>query len=575
MGPSPELFWVDLDTAGLRVQVGAGQSLLDAARSGGVELVALCGGAGTCGTCRVRVIEGPCSPPTLEELATLSAEESAAGTRLACETKPCGHVRVSIPPESLSGGQRLQLEGQEIPISPDPVVVAVETTLPATATEREGRGTRIASRDGETVATLPPATPLLGLAVDLGTTKLAAYLVDLETGATLAKAGEMNPQAAYGEDVVSRIEYTNREADGRRVLQASVMEALNGLLRVLRKQAGAGAEQIVEAVIVGNTAMHHLCAGLPVWQLGVAPYVPAVSGAFDVPARDLHLDIAAGAYVHFPATIGGYVGADHLAALLATDLWKPRPTTLLLDIGTNTEISLAHAGRLWSCSCASGPAFEGARICDGMRAGPGAIERVQIVEGEARLRTIGGIPPIGVCGSGILDALAAMLKAGIIDRTGRIRPSMPGVRLRDGQPEFVLVPASQTGHGRDIVIRRGDVNQIQLAKGAIRAGLEILLAQAGLDSSAVQECIVAGAFGTYLDVGSAVEIGLLPKLPRDRFHPVGNAAGMGAKQILISRQRRRVAAEIAARVLHVDLASEHDFTERFVEAMYFGPVEAN
>jgi uncharacterized 2Fe-2S/4Fe-4S cluster protein (DUF4445 family) len=610
MGHNPELLRVDLEPTGRRAEIRTGCSLLDATQSAGIELVALCGGAGTCGTCRVRLVDGASSPPTLDERATLSAEELAAGDRLACQTIPLSDAKLNIPPESLTAPQRLLVEGLDTAIPPDAVVVAIDVTLPpadlkdqradsdrllATLAEQgvatasiaypvlrdfsrrlreQGWSARIAVRGGEIVAVLAPATPLLGLAVDVGTTKIAAYLVELETGATLAKAGEMNPQVAYGEDVISRIQYTNREADGRHVLQALLVDTLNRLLRVLCTEAGVDSERVVEAVVVGNTVMHHLCAGLPVEQLGLAPYVPAVGGAMNIPARDLDLAIAAGAYVHFPANIAGYVGADHLSALLAMEMWKTRRTTLLVDIGTNTEITLVYSGRLRSCSCASGPAFEGAHISDGMRAAPGAIERLQMLEGRTLLRTIGGKPPVGLCGSGILDAVAAMRKAGVIDRSGRIQPSVSGVRLQDGQLEFVLVPASETGHGRDIVVRRGDINEVQLAKAAIRAGLEILLADAGLTSADVDEFIVAGAFGTYLEIASAVEIGMFPGLPGDRFRQVGNAAGMGAKQILISAERRQIAAEIARRVEPIELTTHPDFTERFMEAIPFGPPEA-
>jgi uncharacterized 2Fe-2S/4Fe-4S cluster protein (DUF4445 family) len=380
----------------------------------------------------------------------------------------------------------------------------------------------------------------------------------------------MNPQIAYGEDVVSRIAYANDHPDGRSVLQGRLVEALNRMTGELCAQAGASRDQIVEAVVVGNTVMHHLFAGLPVHQLGTAPYLPAVSDPLDVRARDVGLDLAAGAHVYLPPNIAGYVGADHVSMMLATGLDQTPETVIGLDIGTNTEISLASHGRLLSCSCASGPAFEGAHIQDGMRAAPGAIERVQIVNNAVRAHTIGNQPPVGICGSGILDAISEMLAAGILDTRGSLRKDQPGVRVRDGKSEFVVVSAGKTGHGRDIVVSRRDVNEIQLAKGAIRAGIDILLAEAGVPHDALDAFIVAGAFGTYLDLGSAVRVGMFPDLPVQRFRQVGNAAGMGAKQMLVSAERRRAAVQAIKQVDYIELTTHAGFTTRFAAAMRLG-----
>ena len=278
------------------------------------------------------------------------------------------------------------------------------------------------------MAVLTPGDRLFGLAVDIGTTKLAAYLVDLATGHTVAKTGEMNPQIGYGEDVISRIGYCAEHADGRIVLQARLVETLNTLVTQLCHEAGATQPQIVDAVVVGNTAMHHLFAGLPVDQLGRAPYVAAVSDPLDLRAADLGLVLAPGASVHLPANIAGFVGADHVAMALATGAWEETDRCVVaLDIGTNTEVTLTRGGRIWCCSCASGPAFEGAHIQDGMRAAPGAIERVQIGEdGKPHLKTIGDQPPVGICGSGILDAVSELLRTGIIDRKGAFQAGAPG-----------------------------------------------------------------------------------------------------------------------------------------------------
>jgi uncharacterized 2Fe-2S/4Fe-4S cluster protein (DUF4445 family) len=597
-----EHFEVDLQPVGRRVEISMEQTLLDAAQAVGVELIAVCGGTGTCATCRVRLMSGELTPVTANEEFELSEDELKAGYRLACQARPLSSVRLDIPPESLTAAQRTQVEGREVEIELDPVVQPIDVQLPAPdlfdlrpdvtrlqeaigdaaisieyaaltdlpdRVRQYGWRTRVAKRGSRVIAVLPCATRLIGLAVDIGTTKLAAYLVDLEHGHTVAKRGAMNPQIAYGEDVVSRIAYCNRYAAGRVTLQRRLIEALNTLIGEMCRGAEIAREQIVEAVVVGNTVMHHLFAGLPVQQLGTAPYVAAIGDALEVRARDVGLEIAPGALIYLPPNIAGFVGADHVAMLLATTAWNTDRTVVALDIGTNTEITVAHRGQLLCCSCASGPAFEGAHITAGMRAAPGAIERVQIGDGDLHLHTIGQQPPVGVCGSGILDAIAEMLKAGLLDSRGLLNKEHPRVRVRDNKAEFVLASSAVSGHGHDVTITRSDVNEIQLAKSAIRVGLDILLAECGIDAGAIDDFIVAGAFGTYLDLNSAIRIGMFPDLPRERFQQVGNAAGAGARQMLVSAQRRRLAQDIAHRDRYVELTTHPNFTQRYVAALYF------
>jgi len=601
-------YTVNLQPVGRRVEIQAGMTLLEAAQQAGVELVSLCGGVGACDSCKVRLASGSTTPPTLEEQANFSAEELAAGYRLACQTVPLSDVKVEIPPESLTTPQRLQVEGQAEVIELDPAVKVVdvrvdkphlhdlrgdsERLLEALQGKIAVRGldpgllasfsarlreydweVRAAIKDGIIVALLPPGQAALGLAVDVGTTKLAGFLVNLENGEILAKTGAMNPQVSYGEDVISRISYTHTHPDGGATLQGRLVDTLNTMIEEMAQEAGAKPEYIVDAVVVGNTAMHHLFAGLPVYQLGTSPYVPAVSGSLDLPVRMIGLRIAPGASVHLPPNIAGYVGADHVAMALASGAWEAGKVTLALDIGTNTEITLAvpqeDRVRVWTCSCASGPAFEGAHIRDGMRAAPGAIERVQVAGDEVRIFTIGDQPPVGICGSGILDAVAQMLGAGVIDHRGVLQAGHPSVRVEDGRKEFVLAPAEKSGHGKEVRVTRRDVNEIQLAKGAIRAGIEILLREAGLEDDDIQDFIVAGAFGTYIDLESAVRVGMFPDLPRGRFRQVGNAAGAGARQLLLSAGRRRLAEELSRRAEYVELSAYPAFTSIYSRSLFF------
>jgi len=592
-----------LQPLGRRTEIEAGETLLDAAQAVGAGLISLCGGEGWCHSCRVRLIEGALNPPTEAEIEALGEGGCAEGYRLACRAIPRGEVRIEIPPDSLSASQRLQLEGAESMVAVDPPVVAVDLRLPppnladprSDATRlQEGLtaqghsvtligwpvlhelssrlraadwACRAALRGGEVVAVLPPGERLAGLAVDLGTTKLAAFLIDLTSGKTLARAGAMNPQIAYGEDVISRIAYCGSTRDGRRKLQESVVEALNGLVQSLADESGVRPEAVVQAVVVGNTAMHHLFAGLPVEQLGLAPYVPAVASRLSIPARDLGLKISPGAVVDLLPNVAGYVGADHIAVLLATDLWRHSGTACVADIGTNTEITLAARGRLLTCSCASGPAFEGAHIRDGMRAALGAIEGVRIRDGRPRVAAVGGGRPVGLCGSGILDAVAEMRAAGILDEGGAMRPDAPGVRARDGSLEYLLVEAGDTGHGSDIVVTVRDVREVQLGKAAIRTGLEALLTEAQIQATDLEAFLLAGAFGSYIHVPSAIRIGMLPDLPLERFRPVGNAAGAGARQALISQASLASTDEIAERIEYIELTTYPEFQDLFLASL--------
>ena len=429
---------------------------------------------------------------------------------------------------------------------------------------------RASVRHDEVVALGPWPGRQLGLAIDLGTTKIAGYLVDLSDGQTLAAKGVMNPQISYGEDIISRITAVNNSPDEGTHLQKVVIRTLNKLISSLSTEVGASPTDIVEAVVVGNTAMHHLFLGLPVRQLAVSPYVPAVSNALDIKARDLGLHIAPGAYLHLPPNIAGFVGGDHVAMLLATEVWQTEGPAVALDIGTNTEASLVNGGEITTVSCASGPAFEGGHIKDGMRATSGAIERVRIASGSIQYQTIDEVPPVGICGSGILDTMAQLYLAGIIDKGGRMKGNHPRVRTHKNQREFVLVSKEEQDKRSAIVTTQQDVRQLQLAKAAIRTGIQALLEANGCSEEEIKQVIIAGAFGSYIDVSSAITIGMLPSLPLGRFRQVGNAAGMGAKLALISLSQRSQAQAIASQVNYIELANSPNFMQTFIEANYVG-----
>jgi len=597
---------IDFEPVGRRGPCPEGGSLLEAARELGVELINLCGGTGTCGRCKVQILEGQVSPLTDVETERLTEVELLQGLRLACQTYPQSDVKVSVPSESLSTPQRTQVEGQEVAVPVEPLVrcygvevappsldnlAADDMRLAVALSEQHGQvcqtvdpgvqrllspllrahrwQVNVCLRNGECVAAHPATSRPLGLSVDLGTTKVAGYLLDLQTGRTLASKGIMNLQIAYGEDVIARISRALESPAEAERMQRLAVQAIQGLADDLTAEMDATPGDIVDSVVVGNTAMHHLLLRLPVEQLVLAPYVPAVSRALDLKARDLGLSLAAGAYVHLLPNIAGYVGADHVAMILGTELWRAQDTVLALDIGTNTEICLAHRGQLSSVSCASGPAFEGAHITHGMRAANGAIERLRLVEDRVEYHTVGHSVPAGLCGSGILDALAQLYLAGVVDRGGRMH-AHERVRSPDGHKEFVLVdPAARNGAAA-ITITQRDVRELQLAKGAMRTGIHALLQAQNLTDQEIDEVIIAGAFGSYIDVASAITIGMLPAIPLERFRQVGNAAGTGARLALISREQREIATETAARVRYIELASLSNFAELFAESTYLG-----
>ena len=594
------MYIVDFEPVGRRGEFSGDQSLLECARKLNVDLVSLCGGVGSCDHCKVQVIAGKVSSPTLEEEAELSASELEQGYRLACQTHPESDVKLHVPPESLTAPQRTQVEGLDVDVEPDPPIRGLEAHLTpptlespqadaqnlwaalaahgiqggridfqvqqtlSTQVREDNWQVNVALRGDEIVAIGAPSTRWLGLAVDIGTTKVAGYLIDLESGKTLASKGLMNPQISYGEDVVSRIVAASKSPADAVKLQSLLAEGLSQLTVDLCTEVNAKPTEVAEAVVVGNTAIHHLFLGLPVKQLGLSPYVPTVDTAVDVKAREIGLKIAPGAYVHLLPNIAGYVGADHVAMLLAIRLAETNRVTLAIDIGTNTEICLNHKGKMTSVSCASGPAFEGAHIKFGMRAAPGAIEHVRLDGGKLEVQTIGGQAPVGICGSGLLDVVAQLRLNEIIQRSGKM-VEHPLVRSQDGKAEFVLAKRQDL---EDITLSQKDVRELQLAKAAIRLGIQALVEAEGLTENDLEQVIIAGAFGTFIDVESAITIGMLPGLPLERFKQVGNAAGTGARLALISQTEREKANEIARQDDYIELAKIPNFNRKFAEATY-------
>ena len=589
-----------------------GETLLDAARRAGVRIASVCGGRGLCKSCVVQIAEGSVEPPSQQDLAFFSPEELASNWRRACQTFACGDCRVEISARARAMPLRTQIESEDVWVRPDPSVRLFSVTVPEATLENpiaddrrlmnalNERWPGICSRIdidvlrslpqvlrvpggqvcamirfGEVIGFVPSGKrALVGLAVDIGTTNIVALLVDLGSGRTLATTAIENPQASFGGDVISRLARAASSEEARKNLHELAVRGINDLARELCESQAITPEYVADVVVAGNTTMHHLLLKLPVTHLGAVPFVAASAGATDVKARDLGITAMPGAYVHVLPNIAGFVGGDHTAMLLAIGADREEKTVVALDIGTNTEMSLIHKGRISSISCPSGPALEGGHIQCGMRSGHGAIESLTIIGDEVRTQTIDGSLPVGICGSGVLDATAQLLLAEIVSSTGRMTKEHPRVRICNGQPEFVLANESET-RGAAIVFNQRDVRAVQLAKGAIRAGIRVLLEQADIKEEQIDQIIIAGAFGNYIDLVSAVAIDMLPDLPLDRFAQIGNAAGIGAKLALVSYPHRATAQSIAASSHYMELAGSKHFNRCFMQAMRFPNRKAN
>lgn len=582
------------------------ETLLDTARRAGVRIASVCGGRGLCKSCVVRIVEGPVEAPSEQDIEFFSPEELAANWRRACQTFARGDCRVEVSARARAMPLRMQVESEDIWVRPDPAVRLYAVTVrdatlesptaddhrlmsvlnekwPGTCSRIDidvlrclpkslralGGQVGAVVRFGEVIGVVAPSEKrLLGLAVDIGTTNIAALLVDLRSGRTLASRAMENPQASYGGDVISRIGRAAASLEARKQLHELVVGAINDLSRELCEAESLSSEQIADIVVVGNTVMLHLLLELPVEYLGAVPFVAASASGADVKARDLGIKAMAGAHVHVLPNIAGFVGGDHAAMLLAIGADHEEKTVIALDIGTNTEISLIHGGRISSISCPSGPALEGGHIRCGMRSARGAIESAEIRGDKVSIKTIDDAPPVGICGSGVLDVTARLYLAGIVSPTGRMTREHPRVRTRDCQREFVLVDEREA-QGPAIVFTQRDVRAVQLAKGAIRAGIQVLLEGAALNEQQIDQVIIAGAFGNYINLASAIAIDMLPDLPLDRFAQVGNAAGIGAKLALVSYPHRATAQSIAAHAHYFELAGSAHFNRAFVRAMRF------
>jgi len=595
------------------VFVLTGTKVVEAAGLGGLTIDTPCGGAATCGKCRVR-IRGRVCPPTAEERRRLTDGEIAAGWRLACQAGVCGECVVEVPESSLFAGKHQILQdaqtggaGELLPAVRKQHVQLPQPSLESDAPDllrlqavlgpfdaalgvirqlgrrlREGgfAGTAVLA-DHQLIDFEPGDTTARchGAAFDIGTTTVVGSLLDLVSGREVAIDSAMNSQVRFGDDVLSRIKLAGDPA-GLEELRAEIIQTVEAILGRLCSQAGAERQEIYEITFAGNTTMQHLLCGIDPSQLGHVPFVPACGRGLNVPAAELGIAIhPRGRAVVFPV-IGGFVGGDTVAGMVSTRLLEGDGPELLIDIGTNGEIVLAAEGKLWAASTAAGPAFEGARISCGMRATAGAIEKV-VFEDDVRFSVIGHVEPAGLCGSGLVDLTAELLRSGLVNSVGRMLPpgELPagaGIReklrrrvvLDGGQPAFVLVEPA--GGSSGVVLRQKDIRELQLAVGAIRAGITVLLKQAALAVGGLKRVLIAGGFGSFIRRNNAQRIGLLPPgIDHRLIHYVGNTSLAGAKWALVSTNARARGEELARRTRHVELSRDPEFQAEFAEAMIF------
>lgn len=580
-----------------QVTVPSGMTVIAAAAEAGVELEGPCGGKGTCGKCRVKLLE-----------------EGDEKWVLACQTRVEKDLKVEIPQaevslyrkSDLSKTEKLAVDSgiskaflevekpsleKQIPdaerllqalqrsgYDQSKVKVKLGALRALPRVLKEGRSVTVVLSGLEVLAVEAGDTTdkLYGVAVDIGTTTVVASLLDLQTGETLGTASATNAQNIFGADVIARIEHASKSEKGLEQLRQRVVQVINRLIDKLTQSAGIHSSEIYQVAIAGNTTMNHLFLGLDPANLAPAPYIPVLAHPVQAEAREVGLTVLSSAPVHVLPNIAGYVGGDTVAVILATGINQKAGVTLAIDIGTNGEIVLASEGKLWACSTAAGPAFEGAEILFGMRAAAGAIEGIK-VDSDVQLKVIDGVQPKGICGSGLMDAVAELLKAGILDESGRMLnrekashlPPALQARLRQDERGNYFILAFAGEKGTEVLLTQKDVRELQLAKAAMRVGSEILLKEAGLNVRDIDRIYLAGAFGSYINKEQALIIGLLPPVPPEKIESVGNAAGAGAKIALASAKARETAAQIAAEVRHVELSARPDFQDRFVDELGF------
>ncbi|MFQ5420212.1 MAG: ASKHA domain-containing protein [Anaerolineae bacterium] len=613
-----EIVKVTFQPMGVTYDVPVHETLFAVAAAAGVAVDTICGGNGTCGKCKVRFETDPVLAKPIDHI-HLSGGEIQQGYRLSCQVEARRDMVVFVPP----AGSRAQVQilhqgvAREVPLRPNVLKIHVPYTnprlrdgiadwefvgqtlprwfqrvhvplhwlrqLPVLMRQEAGMTITIAGRREVTRLETGDTTPHnYGAAFDIGSTSVVGFLLDLNTGEETAVASTLNKQTAYGDDIIARLSRAQRNPDGLRRMHTLIIEQINALLQELARQAAITPQQINEVTIVGNMTMHHFLLQLDSTYLGLSPYAPVMRGSITVRAQELGLVLSPDTPIFVLPNIAGFVGSDTVGVMLAASMHQTDGITLAVDVGTNGEVALGSKKRLIACSAPAGPAFEGARIKQGMRAAAGAIDHVWFEGNEIRFSVIGGGSPSGICGSALIDITAGLLEAGVLNFRGMLLnraecpPTVPdGIRERIMETEdrrenyFVLVYAEETGAEQDIIFTQQDIREFQLAKGAIRAGEMVLQQVMALADDDLAEVALAGAFGSYIDLTNARRVNLVPPIPLDRLRAIGNAAGVGARLALVSTQERAAAERIGLKTEHIQLSGLAAFQKAFIQAMRF------
>jgi len=589
--------------------VPQGMTVMEAASEAALKLPSECGGQGSCGRCRVLVSPSSAvKPPSSSETRLLTEEELEKGYRLACQAILEDDAVVDVPRESRTGKRKFQTRGIERAYPFEPSVrklhLGFETVVGEDSIIEDGILEAAAGKGFDDLLLFSPraledlqglnngssvtltiadgmitsveagdtSSRLYGMAVDIGTSKIVGHLVDLNDGKTVAVASVENPQDAHGEDVISRITFASKAPENLEELHRLSVEAVNEVIQSSCSEAGIEPREIHEVVAVGNTLMHHLFMGLEAESLGRAPFEPVVKESVRMMASELGVSSNPGGVLYLPPLIAGFVGSDAVAGLVATGIFDSEEPVLMVDIGTNTEVFVGDRSGLVSCSCASGPAFEGGHIKHGVKAVTGAIERLRIDPDtlDVEYDTIGGTDPIGICGSAMIDALAELWKCGVVDGFGRLssEAKTPRIRVADGRREFVVEWAEATGTGRDIALSEGDIEELLLAKAAIYSACSVMLERRGLEADELSKIYVAGAFGESIDPVNVVVMGMLPEVEPEKIVFAGNTAVAGAKAILVSKTARGIAERLPEEVQYHELSLDPAFNQEFIDAIF-------
>lgn len=604
-------FDIDFLPYNIKVKVNKGETVLDAARRANIPIESICGGKGTCGKCKIKILtKRGFSEITEKENELLLEDELADGVRLACLTKVYGNVKLEVNKESIiekfvKDKAKTKKQIEVLPIVSFYMLDVPPPSLSDTMSDFERIKEALEKKFNISVKKIDPLcfkySPLVlrkenwkvnvvvwndteildirpkdkkeiyGVAIDIGTTTIGAYILSLKDGHCVSSGSILNPQIKFGEDIMSRIGYiTEHKEKGLRLLNRILIESLNSLIKKLSREAKILKKDIFEVTIVGNTVMHHIFLNVNPKGLGVSPFVPFLSSSVTIKARNLGIKINPSGYVFLLPVKGGFVGGDCIGGVLALKPYLKDEIYLIIDIGTNGEIVVGNKKRLLCASCATGPALEGAHVKYGMRADIGAIERVFIDPDtkEVKYKVIGNTKPKGICGSGVIDAVSELFKSGIIENSGRFRKHINTKRLKVNSKtvEFVIAWSEETATGKDISITQEDIRNVQYAKASIYAGAKILLKKLGIEKPS--KVMLAGAFGNYIDIENACILGMFPFSRLTDVIAVGNAAGEGAIFALLNKNERKEAELIAKKIEYVELTLCKEFQKEFLDALY-------